>query len=801
MDLAFRIIAESTRMLYLAAPFLLLGLLMAGLIHVLMPSRWIERWLGRPGLSGVVMAALVGIPLPICSCGVVPVAVELRRKKASDSANLSFLTTTPESGVDSILFTWALMGPVMAIARPIAAFATAMVTGVLAIAYLPMPRLGFSEPDAEEPNPPASHDDHSADRDHSHDHAHRHHDDDHHHDHDHEHEHEHSHDLGHPDADSARAALMAFLRGLLNGPVRRKSKAVAAKTDTEVETADADTPDAVEGDSAAPEGAAADTTAPGWGSLWRPLMRPALRYGFRDLLDDLAFWLILGIVLAGVVSAVLPSDLDTNGLGSGLTPMLLMLVVGVPLYVCASASTPIAAALMLKGLSPGAAMVFLLAGPATNAASLLMLTRTFGRRFVAVYLAGVALGSLAAGLALDAMVSAFGWRLVLPRVDGHGQDTVGLVGLVSTLVLIGLLIASARRGALGTGWTELNASLWGLAHALGPLVPSRRPSLRAVAAVIAVVAVLGWLATGWAAVPPDARAFPMTFGALRGPSLGPGLHWHWPAPVGQLEMRRVAYPRKADVGFSTDMEVFERLAVERVMAPSEDWHSPVASMNPRPDQASYLTADENLIEMSFSVHYSLTDPAAFFFAIDHRRDFIALYAEAAARRHLAGSRLDDLFTLDRPAIEKAIAEEVERRLESIDAGIRIDGVRLVDIHPPGESVRWFRDVSSALDDKETAIHRARRQEAERLPRARGDAAMTRAVATADADSRLGEARGRAESFNARADVVARDRAILRHLLWIEAAEKHLPGRDKVILPPSATDRAVTLWHTAPDPAR
>ena len=138
MQLLLSILYEAVYMLYLAAPFLLLGLLMAGFLHVLMPGRFIERWMGRPGMSGVVWAGLIGVPLPVCSCGVVPIAVELKRKKASDAASLSFLTTTPESGVDSILFTWSLMGPVMAIVRPVAAFFTALIGGILAIAYLPV---------------------------------------------------------------------------------------------------------------------------------------------------------------------------------------------------------------------------------------------------------------------------------------------------------------------------------------------------------------------------------------------------------------------------------------------------------------------------------------------------------------------------------------------------------------------------------------------------------------------------------------------------------------------------------------
>ncbi|MDA8016922.1 MAG: permease, partial [Thermoanaerobaculia bacterium] len=117
-----------------AAPFILFGLLVAGLIHVLLPESLVLRWMGRPGISGVVRAALIGVPLPVCSCGVVPITVELRRKGASKPAAQSFLITTPESSIDSIFLTWGLMGPVMAIARPIAAFFTAVLGGALSIA-------------------------------------------------------------------------------------------------------------------------------------------------------------------------------------------------------------------------------------------------------------------------------------------------------------------------------------------------------------------------------------------------------------------------------------------------------------------------------------------------------------------------------------------------------------------------------------------------------------------------------------------------------------------------------------------
>ena len=356
MDILTSIAVESARMLYLAAPFLLLGLAMAGFVHVLLPDEWIARWMGKPGLKGAAMAAAIGVPLPVCSCGVVPLAVEMRRKKASDPASMAFLITTPESGVDSILFTWGLMGPVMAVARPVAAFFTAMIGAVAAL-------FGLKEPVPVE------------------------------------------------------VAPVSCCGGC--------------------------------GSSQAPE-ASQEKEKPGAVAT----VRAALSYGFGELFDDIAFWLVLGLVLGGVLTAVLPADLAALGLGSGFWPMLVMLVLGIPLYMCASASTPVAAALMMKGLSPGAALVFLLAGPATNAASLVVLTRTFGRRFIQIYLFAVTVGALASGLLLDAAVKLLGLQPSLPMIHAHEHGPTPW-GLAASAFLVLLLILAARRGALASGWKEL----------------------------------------------------------------------------------------------------------------------------------------------------------------------------------------------------------------------------------------------------------------------------------------------------------------------------------------------------------
>lgn len=339
-----------------SSPYLLLGIGLAGLVKALVPQRAVARLLGRDGFPGILRAAAIGVPLPICSCGVVPLAVALRRQGASAPATMSFLITTPESGIDSILLSWGLLGPVMAVARPIASFASALLAGGL--------------------------------------------------------------------------SLLA--------PAREGSATEPAST------------------ACGADGCGCHPAAPR-GVLARGLDAT------RELFDDLVFWMWLGIVTAGALAAVLPDDLAALGFGGGLAPMLLLLVVGIPLYVCASSSTPVAAALLLKGVSPGAALVFLLVGPATNAASLLLLHRSFGRRFILSYLAGVALGAVASGLALDALVDAAGWQVVPALGAGVENDAPGALALAATLLFVAVSAWRLAAGAGRAGWLDLRSNLRALA--------------------------------------------------------------------------------------------------------------------------------------------------------------------------------------------------------------------------------------------------------------------------------------------------------------------------------------------------
>jgi len=329
-----------------SSPYLLLGFLLAGVLHVVLARfpRLTALFTGR-GSRPVFMSALLGLPMPLCSCSVLPAAMTLRRKGASKGATASFLVSVPETDVVSILLTLALLGGVVAIYRPLAALATALVAGLLINA---LDRRG----DAAQRSPAAA-------------------------------------------------------------------PGCAHCANDEVEK---------------------PVLSPGGGGPW---WRRALRYGFVEIFDDIIAQLFLGILVAGVLMAWLPG-LETVGRTQGaLWTYLLMLVIGVPVYVCATASTPVAAGLIAGGVSPGAAMVFLLAGPATNIASLFVLRAEFGKRMLAVYLAAIAVASVALGLAFDAFL---GHTVSAATIaERHAHHEISVFHIAATVVFLVLVLASFRR--------------------------------------------------------------------------------------------------------------------------------------------------------------------------------------------------------------------------------------------------------------------------------------------------------------------------------------------------------------------
>lgn len=274
------------------SPYLLLGFLLAGIMHAFLPQSYYGRFLGKKNFGSVINAALFGIPLPLCSCGVIPTAMSLRKEGATRGATVSFLIATPQTGVDSIIATYSLMGLPFAIVRPIAALFTSLFGGAL---------VNMADKDEQQQ---------VADR-------------------------------------------------------CNECKSAEQKP-----------------------------------SFWARCTE-ALKYAYVEMMEDIGKWLVVGLVIAGLITVLIPDGWFTVFKGNTLASMLLVLAIAMPMYVCATGSIPIAVALMLKGLTPGAALVLLMAGPACNFASMIVVRKVLGMKTTLVYMLSIVIGAIGFGCLID----------------------------------------------------------------------------------------------------------------------------------------------------------------------------------------------------------------------------------------------------------------------------------------------------------------------------------------------------------------------------------------------------------------
>ena len=310
------------------SPYLLLGMFIAGFIHAFLGKEFITRHLGKGGISSVVKATIFGIPLPVCSCGVIPLASSLQKDGAHKSSVLSFLVSTPTTGVDSILATYSLMGPLFAIFRPLGALISGIIVG--GINYL----------------------------------------------------------------------FEGETQGAKRVPAHKHQK-VKIKF----------------------------------------RIREVFRYGFYEIPQDVGKWLLVGTVLGGFISAVLPENLFVRYFSSPLD-FIIALAIGIPLYVCATGSIPIAVSLISKGFSPGAALVFLITGSATNAITLSFVRMKLGRRSFYNYLITIIITALLLGLLFN-----FIWQLLSADpllITGVGKFLPLEVKLISGVILFALIILTLK---------------------------------------------------------------------------------------------------------------------------------------------------------------------------------------------------------------------------------------------------------------------------------------------------------------------------------------------------------------------
>lgn len=306
------------------AIYLLFGFILAGILHVLFPESIIRRHLGRNSFGSVVKSTLFGIPIPLCSCGVVPVAASLRNSGASKGASISFLISTPQIGADSFMITYSLLGWVFGLFRIVASLITAMVAGIMVNV------------------------------------------------------------IGNQDA----------------SPSHVFPSAVNEET-------------------------------------FGQRLQSIFSYVEYELLGSIANALMIGLVIAGLIGAFIPDAFFERHIGSHFMSMVVMLIAGIPMYVCASASTPIAASLIMKGISPGAALVFLLTGPATNAMTISTVVKSLGKKAALIYLGAIASVSLILGQVLNVLAATYGFDRII-MVHQH-EMLPGWLKISGTILLSAML--------------------------------------------------------------------------------------------------------------------------------------------------------------------------------------------------------------------------------------------------------------------------------------------------------------------------------------------------------------------------
>ena len=341
------------------APYLIFGFAIAGLLHVLIRKEQVQRLLGKPSLGAVFKACLIGVPMPLCSCSVIPVAAALHKSGASRGATAAFLSSTPQTGVDSMLATYSLMGGLFATVRVVVAFVSGIVTGFLIEL--------FCNNRVEDNTPPSS-------------------------------------------------------------PASSLSPTLTPNPQS--------TPSEITSMSKTPQVSA---LKPQVSSPQPSRLSTALRYGFINLPADLAVALLVGLALAGLITTLLPPDLISGPISTGPLAFLLATVISLPLYICATASIPMAYALMAAGLSPGAALIFLIAGPATNTATVISLWKMLGHKATLIYLGSLIVIAWIAGWLLN---STLGTQTIEHSMHQHAAMAPEFWQHVSGIVLILILLVS-----------------------------------------------------------------------------------------------------------------------------------------------------------------------------------------------------------------------------------------------------------------------------------------------------------------------------------------------------------------------
>ncbi len=721
----------------LLAPMLLLGLLLSGLIHVFISRQAILKYLKDDSLKSVSTSAAIGVPVPLCSCSVVPVVAEMRNKGASRSACMSFLITAPETGADSILVTNAFFGWIVAIVRPVVSFITAVVAGIFCI--------GLIRDDRDEPE--AS--------DHDHDHACG-------------HDHSHDHGVHHPLIEETndcyispsrmKMLLITWIKGFPTVFGKRKL-GFWIKPDFYRE------PEFTE------DKQSALSPADESGLDFRKIVRHIMRYGFVEIADDILFALLVGVALGGLLYLVIPSDLMANEYARWLSYPIMVLI-GIPLYICASASTPIAAALVAKGFSPGAAMVFLMTGPATNTGTIAIIMSQFGTRFASIYVSAVIVVTVILGILIDVLLLATGLTISV-NLDASDSTVLWLVQWGGAFALIALIIWRFRAGALHSGYEDLLLNVRPLSRPW-KRVWGRLTRNRSFSGIVSPATPMGmmlyslvlalFLGSGFTTVPPGHVGYGLLFGKVHWKDLSPGLHYLAPRPFVQVDKWPVR-------------------EVKSIMAS---------------DPHEYLSGDLNMLDLNMSLQYRVNDPYTWHYGTKDPETIVENAVRDQVRTFVSARDLDQLLTSYRDPLEREITTLFEVSgddpRQEVFNSVELIKVNLLDINPVAESMSSFREISSAQEDRERFITDAQSFMVSLIPQAHGNAVYEVEQARGRAHRKVAISGAEADAISTISTAMQTAPSVLRNMLWREKLETALSGNTKIIAPNLQSFSKVALWQ-------
>jgi uncharacterized membrane protein YraQ (UPF0718 family)/regulator of protease activity HflC (stomatin/prohibitin superfamily) len=645
-----------------ASLYVVFGFVVAALIQASVSARRVSGTLGRSRWRSILLASLIGIPLPLCSCSVLPTTLALKKKGARRGASIAFLVSTPETGVDSIVLTYGLMDTIMAIFRPISAMLTATIAGFLT------DRFGGREEEGTQPG-------------------------------------------------TSQQVLPAAAEQL----------------------------------------------------PWK------VRFSknFSTIFNELSHWIFVGLVVSGLITWLVPPNALGRFFGSGLLPMLAMLVIGLPMYICASGSTPLAAALIYKGLSPGAALVFLLVGPATNIGTMGVVAQNFGKRTLVIYLLTLVVLSLVLGSVLNWVYA----TLALDPVTTMGAASDMVPQWIRTLAAAVLVVLFARSLGKASPPRELTKVGDYVRRLTGVKVTARQAY-----GGFLVLVLIGYLSTGVLMVRSGEVGMVRRFGALVRTDLAPGFHVDLPAPFTRMTRSPVESIQAVTLGFESvskeDDLGYVRYYRER---PLED---PTREL---------FCGDWNLLDITASVLYRIKDPEQFHFKTQDPAQILHQTARAIMTEVFSRRNVDRVFTVERRQIETVLRERLSTELRRYDIGVEILDFSLLDVHAPAEVHPSFRAVAGAAEERLAIILSASAEAV--LTRSDAEIVGVQVVngASAKAASRIGDASGFSGAFEARAKAFEENPVGLRRHMGLEVAGEVLPLMVKRVVPVPAERVRAGVW--------